>query len=115
MISLPLIDPISYLCLAAGSVLVLSSMYKLGITGTYLGDHFGILMDNRITSFPFNVVEHPMYYGSTLCFFSMALRYKKQSDSKYSLTLPRRMKSPAGLFITSLVALSYGIAAEYEG
>lgn len=25
------------------------------------------------------------------------------------------MKSPAGLFITSLVALAYGIAAEYEG
>lgn len=74
MISLPLIDPISYLCLAAGSVLVLSSMYKLGITGTYLGDHFGILMKSRITSFPFNVAEHPMYYGSTLCFLSMALR-----------------------------------------
>lgn len=74
MMAFPLIDQISYLCLAAGSTLVLSSMYKLGITGTYLGDHFGILMANRITSFPFNIVEHPMYYGSTLCFFSMALR-----------------------------------------
>jgi phosphatidylethanolamine/phosphatidyl-N-methylethanolamine N-methyltransferase len=39
-----------------------------------LGDHFGILMKSRITSFPFNVAEHPMYYGSTLCFLSMALR-----------------------------------------
>jgi hypothetical protein len=28
-----------------GSVLVLSSMWALGVTGTYLGDYFGILMD----------------------------------------------------------------------
>lgn len=72
---MPLIDPIAHLCLITGSILVLSSMYKLGITGTYLGDHFGILKSSRITSFPFNVVEHPMYYGSTLCFLSVALRY----------------------------------------
>jgi len=26
-----------------------------------------------------------------------------------------RMKSPAGLLITAVVALSYGIAAEFEG
>ena len=68
MSAIPLIDPIAKLSLIAGSVLVLSSMYKLGITGTYLGDHFGILMNARTN------VEHPMYYGSTLCFFSMALK-----------------------------------------
>ena len=28
-----------------GNVLVLTSMYALGLTGTYLGDYFGILMD----------------------------------------------------------------------
>lgn len=30
---------------AVGSVLVVSSMWALGVTGTYLGDYFGILMD----------------------------------------------------------------------
>lgn len=30
-----------------GNTLVLSSMWKLGVTGTYLGDYFGILMDVR--------------------------------------------------------------------
>ena len=30
-------------------------MYALGVTGTYLGDYFGILMDEPVTSFPFNV------------------------------------------------------------
>lgn len=74
MSAIPFIDSMASLCFLAGSILVLSSMYKLGVVGTYLGDHFGILMDSRITSFPFNVVEHPMYYGSTLCFLSIALR-----------------------------------------
>lgn len=32
---------------ASGSTLVASSMWKLGVTGTYLGDYFGILMDVR--------------------------------------------------------------------
>jgi len=31
----------------SGNVLVLTSMYALGVTGTYLGDYFGILMDNN--------------------------------------------------------------------
>lgn len=58
-----------------GNVLVLSSFYRLGITGTYLGDHFGILMKQRITDFPFNWFSHPMYEGSTLVFLSYALWY----------------------------------------
>ena len=32
-----------------GSLFVLSSMYMLGITGTFLGDYFGILMDEMVT------------------------------------------------------------------
>ena len=73
-----------------GSTLVVSSMWKLGVTGTYLGtrsgcgkiatkvknppgDYFGILMKERVTSFPFNVTNNPMYDGSTMCFLSTAL------------------------------------------
>ena len=96
---MPLLDQISWLFFAAGSTLVASSMWKLGILGTYLGDHFGILMRKRITSFPFNVVDHPMYYGSTLTFLSYALG----------------SRSTAGLTITGAVALAYAIAARYEG
>lgn len=70
----PIIGAVAWLCFGVGAVLVGSSMWKLGVTGTYLGDHFGILLDERITSFPFSVAEHPMYYGSTLCFLSYALR-----------------------------------------
>lgn len=56
-----------------GNVLVLTSMWALGITGTYLGDYFGILMEEMVTGFPFNVVPDPMYVGSTISFFAVAL------------------------------------------
>ncbi|AMD21566.1 HFL290Wp [Eremothecium sinecaudum] len=81
-----------------GQVLVLTSMYKLGVTGTYLGDHFGILMDHRVTSFPFNVSDNPMYQGSTLTFLGTSLYYGKA----------------AGLFLTLLVNFMYTIALKFE-
>jgi phosphatidylethanolamine/phosphatidyl-N-methylethanolamine N-methyltransferase len=58
-----------------GIVLVLTSMARLGITGTYLGDYFGILMDAKVESFPFSVVDHPMYDGATMCFLGTAILY----------------------------------------
>ena len=39
------------------------------------GDYFGILMDARVTGFPFNICSDPMYVGSTLNFVAEALRY----------------------------------------
>ena len=38
------------------------------------GDHFGIYLDSKVTSFPFNVLEHPMYTGATLNFLGSALK-----------------------------------------
>jgi hypothetical protein len=58
---------------AAGQTLVLSSTWALGVTGTFLGDYFGILMAARVEGFPFNVLRDPMYVGSTLCFAATAL------------------------------------------
>ena len=60
--------------IAGGMTLVLSAYYRLGITGTYLGDYFGILMKERVTAFPFSMFENPMYLGSTLSFLGIALR-----------------------------------------
>ncbi|KAL7750166.1 Phosphatidyl-N-methylethanolamine N-methyltransferase [Sorochytrium milnesiophthora] len=101
---MPLLDnPIVHLLgaalLAVGNVLVLSSMWQLGVTGTYLGDYFGILMENRVTSFPFNVMENPMYNGSTLCFLGTAL-WKS---------------SAAGVVLTVYVFIVYKIALQLEG
>lgn len=81
-----------------GNVLVLSSMWALGVTGTYLGDYFGILMNDRVTGFPFNVTDNPMYEGSTLCFLGTALWFGK----------------PAGLFAAVFVHVMYSIALKFE-
>ena len=69
----PLVPQIANVLFVVANVLVLTSMARLGVTGTYLGDYFGILMKKRVTGFPFNVTENPMYNGATLNFLSLAL------------------------------------------
>lgn len=81
-----------------GNILVLTSMYALGITGTYLGDYFGILMDAPVTSFPFNITDAPMYNGSTLSFLATAIWEGK----------------PAGIVLSGLVAAAYAVARRWE-
>lgn len=94
----PLIKAAAVGCFGFGNVLVLSSMYMLGVTGTYLGDYFGILMEDRVTGFPFNINDNPMYNGSTLCFLGTALWYAK----------------PTGIIVSGLVFLMYRIACLFE-
>ncbi|SLM39906.1 methylene-fatty-acyl-phospholipid synthase [Lasallia pustulata] len=89
---------IAYALIASGNILVLSSMWALGITGTYLGDYFGILMDHVVESFPFNITGAPMYYGSTMSFLGTAILYGK----------------PAGILLTAEVLVVYLIALSYE-
>ncbi|MCJ1266153.1 Phosphatidyl-N-methylethanolamine N-methyltransferase [Lobaria immixta] len=88
----------AYALLFLGNLLVLSSTYALGITGTYLGDYFGILMDGPVTSFPFNLTGAPMYYGSAMSFLGTALLYGR----------------PAGIVLSAEVLVLYSIALSYE-
>lgn len=60
---------------AIGQVFVVTSTWALGVTGTFLGDYFGILMDHRVEGFPFNVLRDPMYVGSTMSFVAVSLWY----------------------------------------
>ncbi|KAM6951195.1 phosphatidylethanolamine N-methyltransferase [Aplochiton taeniatus] len=85
--------------LALGSLLVVSSFLALGFTGTFLGDYFGILMDQKVTGFPFNLTDNPMYWGSTANYLGLALINA----------------SPVGLLLTAVVAVSYQVAIVYEG
>jgi len=57
------------------SFLFFLSFFQLGITGTYLGDYFRILKNERVTAFPFNILEHPMYNGSSMIFLGYGLFY----------------------------------------
>ena len=90
--------PLAYLLLGLGNTLVLSSFYQLGITGTFLGDYFGILMDEPVTGFPFNVTGAPMYWGSSMSFLGSAILYGR----------------PAGVLITTLVVVVYAFALQFE-
>lgn len=94
----PLINVAAYGLIAGGNVLVLTSMWALGVTGTYLGDYFGILMDHMVTGFPFNVTSAPMYYGSFMSFIGSALLYNK----------------PAGVLLSAEVLIMYLIALQFE-
>lgn len=38
-----------------------------------LGDYFGILLEEKVTVFPFNIMENPMYWGSTANYLGLAL------------------------------------------
>lgn len=55
-------------------------------------------MDARVTCFPFNITDAPMYYGSTLSFLATALWFAK----------------PAGILLTALVFVVYKVALTYE-
>ena len=46
-----------------GQIFVISSTWALGITGTFLGDYFGILMDHRVEGY---VQSLPFSYGFQL-------------------------------------------------
>ncbi|EMG45462.1 OPI3 Phosphatidyl-N-methylethanolamine N-methyltransferase [Candida maltosa Xu316] len=93
-----IIQALAVFCFGFGNVLVLSSMWALGVTGTYLGDYFGILMTKRVTGFPFNINDNPMYNGSTLCFLGTALWYAK----------------PSGVVVALFVFVMYKIALLFE-
>lgn len=95
----PLVRVLAAAFFISGTVFVLSSMWMLGVTGTYLGDYFGILMDEMVTGFPFSVLNDPMYVGSTLNFIGVALWLAR----------------PAGLLLSALVWVTYRVALCYEG
>ncbi|KAM8888460.1 phosphatidylethanolamine N-methyltransferase [Synchiropus picturatus] len=85
--------------IVTGTILVVTSFLALGFTGTFLGDYFGILMEKKVTSFPFNVMENPMYWGSTANYLGLAFIGA----------------SPVGLILTAIVAVVYKLAIKFEG
>jgi phosphatidylethanolamine N-methyltransferase len=82
---------LAYVLGTFGGVLVVTSFLRLGVTGTFLGDYFGIYVSSfplfrivyifietgklkeKVSGFPFSFSSNPMYDGSTLLFISKAL------------------------------------------
>lgn len=74
-----------------GCLLWITSLLKLGLRGSYFGDHFGFLFKKRIESFPFNILENPQYTGSKLFLLGQSILFR-------SLT---------GFFMTVTISLLY--------
>mmetsp|Transcript_6857 Transcript_6857/g.10109 ORF Transcript_6857/g.10109 Transcript_6857/m.10109 type:complete len:190 (-) Transcript_6857:30-599(-) len=95
-----LVSLVCYGLVVLGQVFVITSFYKLGWYGTFLGDYFGIFdLDGPVTSFPFNVTSDPMYWGSTITYLGYAILER----------------SFAGLILTGWLALVYSLAIALEG
>ena len=86
------------LMIFVGAVLVISSSYRLGFFCSFMGDYFGVLLSERVTGFPFNVVDDPMYWGSSLIYLGIALNHA----------------SIVGLLLTGCIGLSYVIGMYFE-
>lgn len=91
-------DVAGYLLVTIGAVLVIASGYRLGFFCCFMGDYFGILLEEKVTGFPFNIVADPMYVGSVLVHIGLSLQYA----------------SIVGLILTACIASSYAIAALLE-
>ncbi|PIK54367.1 hypothetical protein BSL78_08743 [Apostichopus japonicus] len=98
IVSSSFVDWLGFGLIALGLILVITSFFALGFFGTYLGDYFGILMEAKVTCFPFNVTAHPMYYGSFLENFGTAIWYR----------------SPAGVVLSFLLLCTYLVAIRFE-
>ena len=89
---------LGYFFMGIGVFLVLVTTWRLGFYCTFLGDYFGILLDAKVTGFPFNILDHPMFWGSFMMYFGGALQ----------------QASVIGLLLAFFVGLSYIIAAKFE-
>ena len=95
----PIVSYISYAIFISGQVFVITSFYQLGFYATFLADHFGVFIhDAPLTAFPFSVCGDPMYWGSTLSYFGLAI---------YN-------NSAAGIILTAWVGIIYKIAIAHE-
>jgi phosphatidylethanolamine N-methyltransferase len=81
-----------------GGILVLMAYYRLGIHGIYYADYFGLLMKEKVTVFPYNLVNNPLYIGSTSIFLGLSVMHL----------------SPAGVLLTILVWFMYKLASLME-
>ena len=93
-----LFDVLGYIFIIIGQLFTFSSAWRLGFFAVFMGDYFGILLDKRVTSFPFNVLDDPMYVGSVLTYLGFSFI----------------QASVIGFILCGCIGLSYGISACFE-
>lgn len=93
------IEIIGATMIAAASLLIMITFYRMGIRGMYFGDHFGFLFHEKITEFPFSHLDNPQYVGTTTFLIGCAIYYH----------------SPAGAVLAALTYILYCILNVVEG
>lgn len=81
----PAVKALGLALICLGALFVCSSFWKLGFYGTFLGDYFGMLMNERVTGFPFSLLDHPMYMGSVLMYVGQSCLSASSSGLLLSL------------------------------
>lgn len=110
---------VGYALVGVGQVFVWSSFLKLGITGTFLGDYCGILMSQRVTGFPFNVLDNPMCVSSlraprpSRCSRPRAPARRYVGSSLSFMGTSLLSASAVGLALSAEIFLCYHVAAAY--
>ena len=89
---------VGYSLNVVGFLLNWFAFYRLGIHGIYYADYFGILFEEKVTAFPYNVLNNPLYVGSTLLFVGNAIIHR----------------SPAGILLSILAWTMYKFASRLE-
>lgn len=74
------------LVLIFGSILWITSLLKLGLRGSYFGDHFGFIFNRKVESFPFNILENPQYTGSKLFLLGQSIIFRSITGLVLTLT-----------------------------
>lgn len=123
----PFINALAGLLFVSGVIFFIGAYYQLGISGTYLGDYFGIFRDHRITAFPFNVMDNPMYDGSSIFHFAEGLLYVLYSMYVSFFGSPglcfltfsspflfHRNHKPAGIMMAVWLFMCYRIGCIFE-
>ena len=93
-----MVSLLGYAILLFGLIFVFLAYYRLGIHGIYYADYFGILFKEKVTAFPYNITDNPLYIGSTAIFLGLGIFHC----------------SPSGLLLTVLVWFMYKLASAME-
>nr|XP_054749721.1 phosphatidylethanolamine N-methyltransferase-like [Lytechinus pictus] len=82
----------------SGIIMATSAVIALNFYGYGFADCFDILMEDRVTCFPFNIFNNPMYLGSTLEYIGATLV----------------KASPTGMLLSAMIGGMYIIALHIE-
>jgi methylene-fatty-acyl-phospholipid synthase len=80
-----------------GWYVILAATKALGMQAVYFGDHFGILKEKRVTAFPYDICDNPLYLGTCAVFLSLALWYN----------------SVAGIYLTAHIYICYVLSTTF--